>query len=103
VAYELLWYFFVPDDFATGLDFCFEICKHIACGHVPPSISCFFVATWLLVLGKQKRKTMVHGVKDVLDLHSEWVVLQVDVWNVFNLIFGTTFFQELKFYISTLD
>jgi hypothetical protein len=119
MVYELLWYCFVLDDFASGFDFCFELCKDIACGHVPPSISRLFVATWLLVLRKQARgvqpimikkviyylvaytliiqfkdtfakhfsphqfgvvmssrcKTMVHGVKVVLDLHSEWVVL----------------------------
>jgi hypothetical protein len=30
---------------------------------------------------------MVHGVKIMLDLHPEWVVvLQVDVQNIFNLV-----------------
>jgi len=55
MVYELLQYSFVPDDFASGFDFCFEICRHNAYGHVPPSISCPFVATWLLVLGKQAK------------------------------------------------
>jgi hypothetical protein len=50
-----------------------------------------------------KCKTMVHGVRVVLDLHSKWVVLQVDVWNVFHLIFRTTIFQKLKFCIGTLN
>jgi len=45
MVYELLRYCFVPDDFASGFDICFEICKHIACGHVPPPRSCMFVAT----------------------------------------------------------
>jgi hypothetical protein len=31
----------------------FEICKHIACDHVPPLISCLLVALRLLVLEKQ--------------------------------------------------
>jgi len=48
-----------------------------------------------------KCKTMVHGVRVVLDLHSKWVVLQVD--NVFYLIFRTTIFQKLKFCIGTLN
>jgi hypothetical protein len=45
MMYELLRYYFAPHDFANGFDFCFEICRHIACGHVPPSGSCLFVAT----------------------------------------------------------
>ncbi len=45
MVYELLRYCFVPNDFASGFGFCFEICKHIACGHVPPFVSRLFVAT----------------------------------------------------------
>ncbi len=45
MVYELLQNYFVPDDFASGFDFCFEICRHIVGGHVPPSISRMFVAT----------------------------------------------------------
>jgi hypothetical protein len=45
MVYELLQYCFVHDDFASGFDFCFEICMHIACGHVPPLISRMFVTT----------------------------------------------------------
>jgi hypothetical protein len=45
MVYELLWYCFVFNDFASGFDFCFEICRHIACGHVLPSGSRLFVAT----------------------------------------------------------
>jgi hypothetical protein len=61
MVYELLQYCFVLDDFASGLDFCFEICRHIACGHVPPSVSQMFVTTLLLVLGKQ-----VEGVRPIM-------------------------------------
>jgi hypothetical protein len=42
---ELLRYFFLPNDFANGFDFCFEICMYIACGHVPPLVSHMFVTT----------------------------------------------------------
>jgi hypothetical protein len=45
MMYELLRYCFVPNDFASGFDFCFEICRHIACGHVFPLVSRLFVAT----------------------------------------------------------
>jgi len=48
-------------------------------------------------------KTMVHGVRPMLDLHLEWVVLKVDVQNTFNSIFQTTIFQELRSCIGTLD
>ncbi len=40
-----------------------------------------------------KSKTMVHGFKAMLDLHLEWVVLQVDVRNAFNLVSRTTIFK----------
>jgi hypothetical protein len=36
---------------------------------------------------KGGRKTMVHGDKVVLNIHLDWVVLEVDVVNVFNNIF----------------
>jgi len=42
-----------------------------------------------------KCEIIVHGVKAMLDLHLEWVVLQLDVQNAFNLIFRITIFQEL--------
>jgi hypothetical protein len=48
-------------------------------------------------------ETMVHGVKVMLDLHLKWVVLHVDVWNAFNLIFQASIFQELQFSIDILD
>jgi len=53
MVYELLQYYFVLDDFTSGFDFCFKICKHLTIGHVLPSVSCLIVATLLLVLGKQ--------------------------------------------------
>jgi len=39
-----------------------------------------------------KGKTMVLGVRAMLDLHLEWVVLHVNVRNVFNLVFRTTIY-----------
>jgi len=110
---------FVHDDYVSGFDIFLKICEHIACGHVPPLISCLFVASWLLALEKQtkgvwpivirkviyrliaytltiqfkdtfvehfnphqfgvatlsKCETMVDGIKAMLNLHLEWVVL----------------------------
>jgi len=42
----------------------------------------------------------VHGVKAMLDLHLEWVVLHVNVWNMFNLVSGTTFFKNCNFVLT---
>jgi hypothetical protein len=50
-----------------------------------------------------KCETMVHGVKAVLDLHSEWMILHMDVQNVFNSIFQIVIFQELLSSTNTLD
>jgi hypothetical protein len=40
-------------------------------------------------------KIMVHGVQAMLNLHPNWLVLQVDVYNIFNLVSQLTIFQEL--------
>jgi hypothetical protein len=31
-------------------------------------------------------ETMVHGIQSALDLHLDWVMLQVDIMNTFNTI-----------------
>jgi hypothetical protein len=46
---------------------------------------------------------VVHGVCAMLDLHLDWVLLHVHVYNAFNYISHTTIFQELWSSISTLD
>jgi hypothetical protein len=53
MVYELLWDCFVHDDFASGFDLFLEICEHITCGHVLPSVSHLLVALQLLALEKQ--------------------------------------------------
>jgi len=53
MVYELLWNYFVPNDFASNFDLLKKICRHIVHGHVLPSISHMFVTSQLLVLEKQ--------------------------------------------------
>ncbi len=48
-------------------------------------------------------KTMVHGVRVMLDVHLKWVVLEVDVQNMFGLVSRIAIFQELWSCTSTLD
>ncbi len=38
---------------------------------------------------------MVHGIQVTLDVHLNWVVLQVDITNVFNIVSRRVIFQEL--------
>jgi len=45
---------------------------------------------------------MVHGIQMMLDLHLDWVVLQVDIHNSFNLVSQSTIFQELWFSLDFL-
>jgi hypothetical protein len=46
----------------------------------------------------------VHGVRAMLDLHPEWVELQmVNVQNTFNLVSWTTILKELQSSTNTLD
>jgi hypothetical protein len=45
---------------------------------------------------------MVHGVRMMLNLHPNWVVLEVDVHNSFNSMSLSTIFQELWFSLGSL-
>jgi hypothetical protein len=38
-----------------------------------------------------KCKIMVHNIQTMLDLHLDWVVLQMDVLNAFNSVSQSTF------------
>ncbi len=38
---------------------------------------------------------MVHGIKPILDAHLDWVVFQVNIANVFNIVSCQAIFQEL--------
>jgi len=46
---------------------------------------------------------MVHGIQTMLNLHLDWVVLKVDVYNAFNLMSWLNIFQELLFLPNYLD
>jgi hypothetical protein len=48
-------------------------------------------------------ETMVHGVRTMLNLQPNWVVLQVDhVHNAFNLVSCLAIFQELRSLLGLL-
>jgi hypothetical protein len=47
------------------------------------------------VVTKGGCETIIHGIKCILDLHPNWVVLQLDVANTFNLVSKGVIFQEL--------
>ncbi len=38
---------------------------------------------------------MVHGIRVTLDAHLDWVVLQVDITNAFNIVLCKAIFHEL--------
>jgi len=40
-------------------------------------------------------ETILFGIRTLLDLHLDWVVMQIDVGNAFNGIFLTIIFKEL--------
>jgi hypothetical protein len=40
-------------------------------------------------------EVLVHGIQVVLDVHLDWVVLQVQVMNIFNIILFKALFQKL--------
>ncbi len=41
-------------------------------------------------------EVVVHGIRIVLDVHPDWVLLQVDVTNAFNIILCKAIFQKLR-------
>ncbi|KAL2631938.1 hypothetical protein R1flu_016624 [Riccia fluitans] len=48
-------------------------------------------------------KIIIHGLHPTLDLHLDWVVLQVDIQNAFNTISWEALFRELLAAIGFLD
>ncbi|KAL2633222.1 hypothetical protein R1flu_004701 [Riccia fluitans] len=48
-------------------------------------------------------KTIIHGLRATLDLHPDWVVLQVDIRKAFNTVSREEFFRELCATIGFLD
>ncbi|KAL2613061.1 hypothetical protein R1flu_024753 [Riccia fluitans] len=48
-------------------------------------------------------ETIIHGLCAILDLHLDWVVLQVDIQNAFNIVSWEAFFCELHVAIGFLD
>jgi hypothetical protein len=50
-----------------------------------------------------KCEIMVCGIQTMLNLHPNWVVLQMNVHNAFNSMSQSTIFQELRFSPSYLD
>ncbi len=66
MVYELLQNCFVFNDSINGFDLFFEICKHIVCGHVHPSVSRLLVAFQVLVLEKQVRGVRPIAVEEVI-------------------------------------
>ncbi|KAL2611673.1 hypothetical protein R1flu_023365 [Riccia fluitans] len=48
-------------------------------------------------------KTIIHGLRAILDLHPDWVVLQVDIQNMFNTISREALFCELRVATGSLD
>ncbi|KAL2634242.1 hypothetical protein R1flu_005721 [Riccia fluitans] len=48
-------------------------------------------------------ETIIHGLHATLDLHPDWVVLQVDIRNAFNTVSWEALFHELRVATGSLD
>ncbi|KAL2608417.1 hypothetical protein R1flu_026990 [Riccia fluitans] len=48
-------------------------------------------------------ETIIHGLRATLDLHPDWVVLQVDIQKAFNIVSWEALFCELRSAIGSLD
>ncbi len=73
MVYELLQNCFVPNNFVSGFDIFFEICKHIIRGHFPPSVSHLFIASLPLALEKQAKGIRPIVIREVI----YWLVTRI--------------------------
>ncbi|KAL2653572.1 hypothetical protein R1flu_021700 [Riccia fluitans] len=48
-------------------------------------------------------ETIIHGLRATLDLHPDWIVLQVDIQSAFNTVSREALFRELCAAIGSLD
>jgi hypothetical protein len=139
IIFEHLVNYFHPEDFASGFPQLFQLCFHIAQGHIPPQIACVFGVAHLLTMAKPSGgicsiavgkhyidsqavfyvfnyvkllqhtfphtnlefttkggyQAVIHGIKCTMDLHPNWVVLQLDVTNAFNSVSKGVIFLKL--------
>ncbi|KAL2630334.1 hypothetical protein R1flu_015020 [Riccia fluitans] len=147
MVFELLRDCFIPEDFASGFDLLFQLCTHVAQGHLSLAAARLLGPSRLLAIEKDSGgvrpivvgealyrlvaqslslqfratffnhfepwqfgvatgggcETIVHGLRATLDLHPDWVVLQLDIRNAFNTVSREAIFRELGSALGTLD
>ncbi|KAL2653717.1 hypothetical protein R1flu_021845 [Riccia fluitans] len=147
MVFELLRDCFIPKDSTSGFDLLFQLCTHVAQGHLSLATARLLGASRLLAIEKDSCgvrpisvgealyrlvarslslhfratfsdhfepwqfgvathggcETIVHGLRATLDLHPDWVVLQLDIRNAFNIVSREAIFCELRSAPGTLD
>ncbi|KAL2650793.1 hypothetical protein R1flu_018921 [Riccia fluitans] len=135
------------EDSTSGFDVLFQICTHVAQGHLSLAAARLLGASCLLAIEKDSGgvrpiaigealyrlvarslslqfratfsdhfepwqfgvatrggcETIVHGLQAIVDLHPDWMVLQLDIQNAFNTVSREAIFHELRSAPSTLD
>jgi hypothetical protein len=52
MVFEHLWNYFHPEDSTNGFPQLFQLCCHLAQGHIPPQIACVLGMAYLLAMTK---------------------------------------------------
>ncbi len=64
----------------------YQLTSHVLCIQFHEAFATHFSPHQFGITTKGGCETIIHGIKCTLDLHPNWVVLQLDVANTFNLV-----------------
>jgi hypothetical protein len=74
----------------------YQFTNHTICFQCHEAFATHFSPHQFVVATKGDCEIVIHGVKCTLDLHLDWVVLQLDVANTFTLVSKGVKFQEFR-------
>ncbi|KAL2632598.1 hypothetical protein R1flu_004077 [Riccia fluitans] len=96
MVFELLRDCFIPEDSASGFDLLFQLCTHVAQGHLSLAAARFLGASRLLAIEKDSG-----GVRPIA--MGEALYRLVDIRNDFNIVSREAIFRKLRSALGTLD
>ncbi len=73
----------------------YEVTSHVLCFQFYDTFATHFSPHQFRVVTKGSYEVVIHDIRCTLDLHPNWVVLQLDMANAFNLVSRKAIFQEL--------
>jgi hypothetical protein len=73
----------------------YQLTSHILCFQFHETFATHFSPHQFRIATKVGCEAIIHDIRCTLDLHLDWVVLQLDVAKAFNLVFKRVVFQKL--------